>query len=192
MKLGKRVADERQCDPEAAAIVFGNEQLANKTTLVTLDLTHQVIATEGVREKLLKSEVDKGMDGQQAKLARDLRPLFNDLLCFFASTYRKYSPLMEGPPLHDPIAVAAVLNQAELTIDDEGGERWDVRIVTEGEHSDDPEKRGQAGRTLVTRKQEGEAGVRIPRGIDVERFWQSTHDALTSAERQILAQQQGV
>ena len=183
------MADERQCDPEAAAIVFGNEELANKTTLVTLDLSHQVIATEQVRAKLLKSEIDKDEDKLPAQLARNLRPLFNDLLCFFAATYRKYSGLVEGPPLHDPIAVAAVLNQADLAIDDRGGERWDVRIVTEGEHSDDPEKRGQVGRTVVTRKQAGEAGVRIPRGMDVERFWQLIDDALTSAESQLLAQQ---
>ena len=184
------MADERQCDPEAAAVVFGNEELANKTTLVTLDLTHQFLGTEQVRKKLLKSEAVKGMDKPQTQLARDLRPLFNDLLCFFAATYRKYSGLVEGPPLHDPIAVAAVLSQAELAIDDKGGERWDVRVVTEGEHSDDPKKRGQVGRTVVTRKQEGEAGVRIPRGMDVPHFWQLIHDALTSAESQLLAQQQ--
>ncbi|KAF6817713.1 inosine-uridine preferring nucleoside hydrolase, partial [Colletotrichum musicola] len=47
-------------DPEAAAAVFHNKALAAKTTLVPLDLSHQVLATEEVRELLLY-----GKDGEK-------------------------------------------------------------------------------------------------------------------------------
>ncbi|KAL8808601.1 MAG: hypothetical protein Q9200_004204 [Gallowayella weberi] len=40
------------CDPEAAQSIFSNAILTPKTTLIPLDLTHQVLATEAVQSKL--------------------------------------------------------------------------------------------------------------------------------------------
>lgn len=70
-------------DPEAAAEVFHNKEVARKTTLVPLDLSHQVLATNDVRNMLLY-----GLDGKQdGKGKTTLREMLVELLYFFASTY---------------------------------------------------------------------------------------------------------
>lgn len=87
---------------------------------------------------------------------------------------------MAGPPLHDPIAVAVLLRHDEIVFDDHQGERWHVEIVTDGLHSDNDEERGQVGRTIISKAEQG--GVRIPRSLQVERFWAMIDAALTQAE----------
>lgn len=86
-------------DPESAKSIFSHPILAPKTTLITLDLTHQCLATEAVREKLLY-----GSD--RSKEPSHLRRLLNEILIFFASTYSEIFHIGSGPPLHDPLAVA--------------------------------------------------------------------------------------
>lgn len=73
-------------DPEAAALVFGNEELAAKTTLVPLDLTHQALATKKVRTMLLhgKGAPAESPDGEGKST---LRTMLVELLFFFAKTY---------------------------------------------------------------------------------------------------------
>jgi uridine nucleosidase len=71
-------------DPEAAADIFGNAELAGKTTLIPLDLTHQVLATKDVQELLLY-----GVEGEQTGVGKTvLRTMLVELLMFFAKTYR--------------------------------------------------------------------------------------------------------
>lgn len=71
-------------DPEAAAFIFSNGRLAAKTTLVPLDLTHLVLATEDVQGMLLW-----GRDGERAGEAKTkLRQMLVELLLFFAKTYK--------------------------------------------------------------------------------------------------------
>lgn len=102
----------------------------------------------------------------------NLRRLFHEILVFFAHTYSEVFGLTSGPPLHDPIAVAVLLNNLGETplFDDHGGERWHVHVVTDGLHSEKDEERGQLGRTVITKAEEG--GVHIPRGMDVGLFWE--------------------
>lgn len=70
-------------DPEAAAEVFHNKEVAKKTTLVPLDLTHQVLATNDVRNMLLY-----GPGGNnEGKGKTTLRDMLVELLYFFAETY---------------------------------------------------------------------------------------------------------
>lgn len=70
-------------DPEAAAEVFHNKEVAKKTTLVPLDLSHQVLATDEVRNLLLY-----GRDGvKEGKGKTTLRTMLVELLYFFAATY---------------------------------------------------------------------------------------------------------
>ena len=114
-----------------------------------------------------------------------LRALFHDLLVFFASRYREVFRLKEGPPLHDPIAVAVLFSESEVAFDDWGGERWHVDVVTVGLHGEEDEERGQVGRTIIS-KADGE-GVRIPRAMDVERFWDVIEDCVRRAEETLLA-----
>lgn len=113
--------------------------------------------------------------------------MFHDLLLFFAHTYSEVYGLTQGPPLHDPIAVAVLLEtiaSPRIDFDDVGGERWHVDVVTDGLHSRDEEERGQVGRTVVTSPDHG-GGVRIPRAMNVASFWAVLESCLRNAERAI-------
>ncbi|HEV7957485.1 MAG: nucleoside hydrolase [Microbacteriaceae bacterium] len=86
-------------DPEAAHIVF-NEPW--KLTMVGLDLTHQAIATP---------------DAVAAIAAVDTGParFVLELLEFFGRTYNE-SQGFEYPPVHDPCAVALVIDPSVMTV----------------------------------------------------------------------------
>jgi uridine nucleosidase len=70
-------------DPEAAQELFGNPEIAKKMVVVPLDLSHQVLATEDVRNLLLY-----GKGGEHiGKGKTTLRTMLVELLYFFAKTY---------------------------------------------------------------------------------------------------------
>lgn len=144
------------CDPEAAKSIFTNPDLVPKTTLITLDLTHQVCATPAVRDMLLFSRVKQDPPTK-------VRRMFYELLMFFAKTYEEVFGLADGPPLHDPLAVAALLvdwsPQWKGLFGGEQQTRFEVEVVTEGE---------QIGRTKITPSQDG---VFVPSSVDLVRFW---------------------
>ena len=128
------------------------------------------------------------MDTRRAS-ASPLRQLFYDLLVFFADKYRDKFGFTAGPPLHDPIAVAIILESLQgesVTSDDDRSERWDVDVVTDGLHSDRKQGRNQLGRTLVSRAEEG--GVRIPVKLNVQRFWTLIDGCLQRAEMWVDSQ----
>ncbi|KIY00166.1 uncharacterized protein Z520_03851 [Fonsecaea multimorphosa CBS 102226] len=154
-------------DPESARSVFQNPLLKSKTTLIPLDLTHQAYATPEVQRMLLN-----GINGSTR-----LRRMFHELLMFFAHTYAEVFGLTEGPPMHDPLAVAVLLEnhpepQARIAFDDYGGERWDVDVILEGE---------QIGRTVIAKSLDGE-GVRIPRTLDTSKFWRTLEECMARAD----------
>jgi uridine nucleosidase len=168
-------------DPEAAAQLFENPLLVSKTVLIPLDVTHQVLATAEIQKLLLY-----GKDGGMGETT--LRVMLEELLMFFAKTYADVFGIREGPPLHDPLAVAVCLDGitgAEIPFYDfkEDGkrERFHVRVVTEGTH-DDAHKGAQTGRTIATLLPEGEEGVKIPRGLNVKRFWSVLEDSMERAD----------
>jgi uridine nucleosidase len=117
-----------------------------------------------------------------------VRTLFHEILTFFASTYSSQFGMYAGPPLHDPLAVFAVL--APRLFEDLDGERFSVQVVCGGDDecvgSITGEQRssraGQCGRTVVRLLDKGESGVRIPREVDVATFWECLNMALKSAE----------
>ena len=80
-------------DPEAADIVLRS---GLPTTMIGLNVTHQALAT---------TEVIAEFRG----LGTRLGTICAELMTFFASTYRRVFGF-EHPPVHDPIAVAAVLD----------------------------------------------------------------------------------
>lgn len=162
------------CDPESAQAVFSNPILAGKTTLVPLDLTHQMLANKDVLEMLLKQE--------QGEVSLQ-RKLFHEIVTFFAKTYADIFGLVEGPPLHDPLAVAACL--APELFDDHGGERYAVSVVIDGEHGVDgiSRQQSQCGRTIATKLEPGKAGIRIPRSLDSDTIWQILDLCLVKSER---------
>jgi uridine nucleosidase len=183
-------------DPEAAEAVFSNPVLNKKMVMIPLDVTHLVLATEEVQSLLLHgkgSGMEKAgvwVDGQVGEGKSTLRKMLVELLLFFAKTYKDVFGIVEGPPLHDPLAVAVILDGivgAEIPFYDfeqgkEGrGERYDVHIVTEGSH-EEALGGAETGRTIVKLLPEREDGVKIPRGLNVKRFWDILEESLERAD----------
>jgi purine nucleosidase len=88
-------------DPEAAAMVFAASW---KVTMVGLDLTHQAGADEGVLQRI-------------SALGTPLSKIVVELLTFFGSTYKQVTG-MGAPPVHDPCAVAYVIDPSLITTRD--------------------------------------------------------------------------
>lgn len=86
-------------DPEAAHIVF-NESWP--VTMVGLDLTHQALATPQVVDRI-------------ARVGTGPATFVNELLDFFGAMYLKEQGF-EHPPVHDPCAVAYVIDPTVMTV----------------------------------------------------------------------------
>ncbi|KAG4433120.1 hypothetical protein IFR05_011387 [Cadophora sp. M221] len=188
-------------DPEAASFLLSHPILSLKTSLIPLDVTHLVLATPDIQDMLHfgrrpHSHSDVKTDGKEAggtgeeKKSSTLRRMLIELLTFFAKTYADVFGITSGPPLHDPLAVAAILDGIsgiEIPFYDfegvKGGrrERYAVQVITEGSH-DDALAGAQTGRTIAMLLAEGEEGVKIPRGLDVKRFWDVVEDCLVLAD----------
>jgi purine nucleosidase len=82
-------------DPEAADIVLHS---GLPTTMVGLNVTHQALATAEVIAEF-------------EQMGTRLGAICAELLMFFAGTYRREFGF-EHPPVHDPVAVAAVIDPA--------------------------------------------------------------------------------
>ncbi|WP_327281492.1 MULTISPECIES: nucleoside hydrolase [unclassified Streptomyces] len=82
-----------QADPEAADIVFRS---GVQVTMCGLNVTHQALATADVVARFEALDTDLGR-------------ICAELLTFFASTYRRLWGF-RAPPLHDPVAVARVID----------------------------------------------------------------------------------
>jgi len=131
-------------DPEAAAIVF---DCGRPLTLSPLEVTHQALATGDVLDRLRAAN-------------RPVASFAADLLTFFGDTYRNVFGF-PAPPVHDPCAVAAVIDPDLLQ-----AHTIRVEIETEGEWT--------SGRTVcdiygVLGK---EPNVRVGYALDVPRFWE--------------------
>ncbi|MEW2393771.1 nucleoside hydrolase [Streptomyces venezuelae] len=86
-------------DPEAAHIVF-NETWP--VTMVGLDLTHQALATPEVIERI-------------AEVGTKPALFVNELLDFFGAMYLEAQGF-DAPPVHDPCAVAYVIDPSVMTV----------------------------------------------------------------------------
>ena len=123
--------------------------------------------------------------------------MYYDLLTFYVRTYNDVFGLTDGSPLHDPVAVAIILFDEgieDLQFDDHGGERFSIFVRLEGQHeSPDYHNRNinqeQLGRTVVTHLGSGVDGIRIPRGLNVSRFWDVIESCLQRVEETLLARQ---
>jgi inosine-uridine nucleoside N-ribohydrolase len=85
-------------DPEAADIVLN---CGLPFTMCGLNVTHQALATPDVLDRI-------------AALSTPLARICVDLLSFFAASYRHVFGF-DAPPLHDPVAVARVVDPAVVT-----------------------------------------------------------------------------
>ena len=151
--------------------------------MIPLDLTHQVLADKEIQRNLLG---EAAPSAPSSPSHFNIRLLFHEILLFFAHTYSEVFGLTQGPPLHDPIAVAVLLDNVvdKGLFYDRGGERWRVKVVTDGLHSDVEDEQGQVGMTAIGQPEGGSGvvGVRIPRGLDVERFWTILEQCMQRAE----------
>ncbi len=130
-------------DPEAAAIVFG---CGRPITMVPLEVTHQALATEDIIARLRSAQ-------------RPVATFAADLLVFFASTYHTVYGF-PAAPVHDPCAVAAVIDPTIIR-----AHMMHVEIETAGEWT--------TGRTVcdVYGRLGKEPNVRVGYALEVERFW---------------------
>jgi uridine nucleosidase len=97
-----------------------------------------------------------------------------------------------GPPLHDPLAVAAVLQgtpdeipfpswHPEKSEHPPYDERFEVTVNTEGTF-EEAHNGKETGRTIAKLLPRGEKGVQIPRSTDVAKFWQVIEECMQRAD----------
>lgn len=139
-------------DPEAASIVF---QCGRPITMTPLEVTHQALTTGEIVKRL-------------RDVSRPVASFAADLLAFFADSYKNVFGF-PAPPVHDPCAVAAVIDPTIIS----ASEMY-VEIETMSTLS--------AGRTIcdVYGKLGKPANVRVGYSLDVERFWEMLLDAILS------------
>jgi inosine-uridine nucleoside N-ribohydrolase len=139
-------------DPEAARIVF---ESGAPITMCGLELTHQAKATPDIIQRF-------------ADLHTPLGDFAVEMLRFFASTYRKMHGF-DGPPLHDPTAVAWVIDPSMVET-----QPAHVDIETHAEFS--------YGRTVVDLHDVLglPKNVLVATKLDVPRFWDLMVGAVAS------------
>ncbi|TMF51769.1 MAG: nucleoside hydrolase [Chloroflexi bacterium] len=131
-------------DPEAADIVF---TCGRPITMVPLEVTHQALATPEVTARLRAAQ-------------RPVATFAADLLVFFAGTYRNVFGF-PAPPVHDPCAIAAVVDPTILH-----AHNMYVAIEMTGAWT--------TGRTVcdVYGKLGKAPNARVGYTLEVERFWE--------------------
>ncbi len=139
-------------DPEAAAIVFA---CGRPITMSPLEVTHQARATDEVLARLRAAQ-------------RPVATFACELLTFYAKTYSANFGF-SAPPVHDPCAVAAVIDPTLVAT-----RTLRVEIETVGEWT--------VGRTVcdVYGKLGKEPNVRVGYALEVERFWDMLISTLVS------------
>ena len=130
-------------DPEAADVVFTS---GLPVTMCGLDITHQALVTDAILERL-------------RLLGTPLAELVVGLLSFFADRYRDLWGF-HAPPLHDPVAVARVIDPALV-----GCEDAHVAVELRGAHTRGAtvcDRFGVLGR---------EPNAQVALDLDVAGFW---------------------
>jgi inosine-uridine nucleoside N-ribohydrolase len=141
-------------DPHAAAIVFG---CGRPITMCPLEVTHQALATESVVNRLHSAN-------------RPVATLAAELFAFFAETYRKVFGF-SAAPVHDPCAVAAVIDPTIIK-----SKLVRVEIETVGEWT--------RGRTVCDMYGSlgKEPNARVGYSLEVERFWDMLIETILAYE----------
>lgn len=151
------------CDPHAAKAIFTDPILSSKLIVAPLNLTHQAVATKQIAHRLLNGEGE----GKS-----NIRQLFYELIVFFAETYEREQGFKQGPPVHDPLAVAVLLSMYKQVDLGYVYKRWRMDVVEDGE------KQGQT----VALEECGD-GVIVGQSMDMEKFWNLVFAALSEAEK---------
>ncbi len=139
-------------DPEAAEIVFA---CGRPITMVPLEVTHLALATDDIIQRLCDAQ-------------RTVASFAADLLVFYADAYRKAFGF-PAAPLHDPCAVAAVIDPQIISTC-----AMHVAIETRGEWT--------AGSTIcdIYNKWGKAPNAQVGYDLDVTRFWDMLINILLS------------
>jgi purine nucleosidase/pyrimidine-specific ribonucleoside hydrolase len=139
-------------DPEAAAAVFA---AGVPVTMVGLNLTHQALATAAVVDRL-------------AALGTDVGRTVAGWMTFFGASYAALWGFA-APPVHDPCAVALLIDRSLIRSTDAF-----VAVETQGEWT--------RGATVVDldHRLGRPANARVALDLDVERFWDLVVDAVSA------------
>lgn len=139
-------------DPEAAAIVFDS---GVRVTMCGLNITHQALATPEVIERI-------------RAIGTPMGELCVELLTFFSASYLKNWGFA-SPPLHDPVAVARVIEPTIVEC-----VRAPVAIELTGTHT--------RGATCVDlhRMTGAEENALVAMRLETERFWDLMIGAIAS------------
>lgn len=137
-------------DPEAAAIVFGEPW---KVVMVGLDLTYQARAVKSVRDRMLATGTHGGK-------------IVYEILEAFGAKYLAARGF-DAPPLHDPCAVAHVIDPECVQI-----EPMPIAVETRGALT--------AGMTVADRRRPAPEGCHTfaAMKLDEARLWSMLEDAL--------------
>lgn len=136
-------------DPEAAHIVFN---AGWKVTMVGLDLTHQALATPDVVERFSAMNTRAGQ-------------FVVELLEFFGKMY-KQNQGFDYPPVHDPCAVAYVIDPSLIEV-----QQVPVNIELTGTHT--------LGMTVTDfRYPPKPCNTQVATKLDKERFWNLVIDSI--------------
>lgn len=152
-------------DPHAAKLVI--QELSNKVILSPLNFTHKVIATSEIRKHMY--------DDNNEKRSSPIRNLFFRILTFYYKVYAA-NGFLEGPPIHDPLAVYSLLpffnsfEQYGYTC-----AQKNIDIITEGV---------RMGESVIVEGGNTDKGVYIGEVIDNKKFWDSILLALQNADLQ--------
>jgi purine nucleosidase/pyrimidine-specific ribonucleoside hydrolase len=144
-------------DPEAADIVFGS---GLPVTMCGLDVTHQALATAEVLARLERLDT---------RLAR----LCVELMTYFGSAYRRLWGFA-APPLHDPVAVARVIDpdivrcvEANVAVELHGRYTRGATVVDVHKYLDRP------------------VNALVAVDLDVEKFWDRVIAAVDTLGRRV-------
>jgi purine nucleosidase/pyrimidine-specific ribonucleoside hydrolase len=140
-------------DPEAADVVMKS---GIPLTMCGLDVTHQALVTKPIFAKL-------------EAMGTDLSKTVIGLLKFFASTYNDVFE-MPDPPLHDPVAVALLIDRTVVKT-----RRSNVEIELNGKFT--------RGATVVDiyNRSGSTANVDVALELDFDKFWSMMLDAVEKA-----------
>ena len=137
-------------DPEAAHVVF---EEAWPVVMVGLDLTYQARADLDVLERARRIDTPAGR-------------FLSDVLQAFAARYKR-SAGFEAPPVHDPCAVAYVIDPSIVET-----EAHPVHVECRGEHT--------RGMTVVDRRRSTpkDGHVRVAVRLEKTKFWNTLFAAV--------------